>query len=112
MILYEIFKLAKIEAEWMSHYGHEESRRNELFDDVYFYERMSPIGYSKVYTPLHLRCPMGYVYGLDINHIHDIIYGPRNHEKNIYTCLEFVIHNKIDGYKQLIQLIKTKRYEN
>jgi len=111
MILNEIFKLAKIEAEWMSHYGHEESRRNEAFLDIYFYDRMQPIGYSKVYTPLHLRCPMGYVYGLDINHIDGILYGPRDHKNNIYTCLEFAIYNEIEGYEKLIQLIKTKKYE-
>jgi len=107
----KIFKLAKLEAEWMSHYAHEDSRRDETFQDIKFYDRMLPIGYSKVYTPLHLRCPMGYVNSLDIKHIADTIYGPRNHENDVYTCLEFVIYNKIEGYKKLINLIKTKRYE-
>lgn len=107
----KIFKLAKIEAEWMSHYGHEDSRRDEQFEDFLFYDRMQSIGYAKVYTPLHLRCPMGYVKGLDIDNIDDIIYGPRNHENDVYTCLEFIIYNKIDGYERLINLIKTKKYE-
>ena len=111
MVLQKILKLATIEAEWMSHYGHEDSRKNEQFDDFLFYDRMLPIGYSKVYTPLHLRCPMGYVNSLDINDIKDTIYGPRNHENNVYTCLEFVIYNKIEGYEKLITLIKTKKYD-
>lgn len=102
----KIFKLAKIEAEWLSHYGHEDSRRDESFEDALFYDRMLPIGYSKVYTPLHIRCPMGYVPSLNIDDITEVIYGPRNHKNNVYTCLEFVIHNRVDGYLDLIKLIK------
>ena len=30
----KIFKLAKIEAEWISHYGHEDSRKEEDFKDM------------------------------------------------------------------------------
>ena len=102
----KIFKIAKIESEWLSHYGHEDSRMNEKFEDIKFYDRMLPIGYSKVYTPLYLRCPMGYISSLDINNIKEITHGPRNHQNNIYTCLEFVIHNKIEGYMDLIKIIK------
>lgn len=36
----KIFKLAKIEAEWISHYGHEDSRKDEQFEDFLFYDRM------------------------------------------------------------------------
>lgn len=107
----KIFKLAKVEAEWISHYGHEDSRRDEQFEDFLFYDRMQTIGYAKVYTPLYLRCPMGFINSLDINSITEIIYGPRNHKNNVYTCLEFVIYNKIEGYEKLINLIKTKKYE-
>ena len=32
--------------------------------------------------------------------------GPRNHEKNIYTPLEYVIGRKKEGYKDLIDIIK------
>ena len=102
----KIFKLAKIESEWLGHYGHEESRSNEDFKDINFYDRMLPIGYSKVWTPLYLRCPMGYVNSLNVEDVEDTIYGPRNHEKKVYTCLEFVLHNKIDGYEDLIKTIK------
>lgn len=101
-----IFKNAKIEAEWIRYYGHVLSRNEETFHDILFYDRMYPIGYSKVYTPLYQRCPVGYVNNLDINLNIEICYGPRNHSKNIYTCLEFIIYNKIDGYLDLIKLIK------
>jgi hypothetical protein len=102
----KIFKLAKIESEWLRHYGHIDSRKEEDFNDIKFYDRMLPIGYSKVWTPLYLRCPMGYVNSLNIDDIEDTTYGPRNHEKGVYTCLEFILHNKIDGYRDLIGMIK------
>ena len=101
----KIFKLAKIEAEWMRYYGFVDSRMEEKFDDINFYDRMIPIGYSKVYTPLVQKCPMGFVDSLDPENV-KVIYGPRNHKKSVYTPLEFVIYNKIDGYDYLINLIK------
>lgn len=107
-LIEKIFKLAKLESEWLRHYGHIESRNQEDFTDIKFYDRMLPIGYSKVWTPLHLRCPMGYVSSLKIEEVEDTIYGPRNHEKNIYTCLEFILYNETDGYIDLIDIIKNK----
>ena len=101
----KIFKLAKIEAEWMRYYGFVDSRKEEKFKDIEFYDRMVPIGYSKVYTPLAQRCPMGFVNSLDPLKV-EIVYGPRNHKKQVYTPLEFVIYNKIDGYMDLINMIK------
>jgi hypothetical protein len=101
----KIFKLAKTEAEWMRYYGFVDSRKEEKFEDINFYDRMIPIGYSKVYTPLVQKCPMGFVNSLDPESA-EVVYGPRNHEKNIYTPLEFVIYNKIEGYLDLINLIK------
>jgi len=77
----------------------------EQFEDIDFYDRMIPIGYSKVYTPLVQKCPMGFVNSLDPE-IAEVIFGPRNHEKGVYTPLEFVIYNKIEGYLDLIKLIK------
>jgi len=101
----KIFKLAKTEAEWMRYYGHIDSRISETFKDIEFYERMLPIGYSKVYTPLDHKCPMGYVNSLDLEKA-EVVYGPRNHERGVYTPLEYVIYNKVDGYLDLIKLIK------
>ena len=101
----KIFKLAKIEAEWMRYYGHVDSRTNENFEDINFYDRMLPIGYSKVYTPLVNKCPMGYVNSLDPQKA-EVVWGPRNHENEVYTPLEYVFYNKVDGYLDLIKLIK------
>lgn len=102
----KIYKIAELESQWIKHYGYIDSRLEEKFEDILFYDRMYPIGYSKRYTPLHLRCPMGYVNTLTMETVTEICYGPRNHEKGIYTCLEFVIYNKISGYLQLIENIK------
>jgi len=101
----KIFKLAKTEAEWMRYYAHIDSRNDEKFQDINFYDRMLPIGYSKVYTPLSHKCPMAFVNKLDLENV-EVIYGPRNHKNNIYTPLEYIIHNKIDGYLELIKIVK------
>jgi hypothetical protein len=47
---------------------------------------------------------MGYVNGL--TEVVELVYGPRNHSKGVYTPLEYVIYNKVDGYLDLIKLIK------
>ena len=36
----KIFKLAKLESEWLKYYGHISSREEETFDDELFYNRM------------------------------------------------------------------------
>jgi hypothetical protein len=48
---------------------------------------------------------MGYVNSLNTETA-EVIFGPRNHDKGVYTPLEFVIYNKIEGYLDLIKLIK------
>jgi hypothetical protein len=45
---------------------------------------------------------------LDIDKIKDTVHGPRDHAKGIYTCLEFVLSNRLEGYLDLIKLIKKK----
>lgn len=103
----KIISAAKTESEWLRHYSHVDSRKEETFEDIGFYDRMLPNGYAKVYMPLHQRCPMGYVKGLTLEDNKEIIYGPRNHENDIYTVLEFVIHNKLPGYQEMIDYVKS-----
>ncbi len=99
----EIFKLAKLEAEWLRYYTHKDSRNSEKFVDIYFYDRLISIGYAKVNTELIFRCPMGFVKTLKISDNIKIC----NKEDNAFTCLQFVIYNKIDGYLDLISIIKS-----
>ena len=101
----KIKKLARTESDWLRYYGFVDSRMEEKFEDIGFYDRMAPIGYSKVYMPLAQRCPMAFVAGLDPDTA-EVTSGPRSHERGIYTPLEFVIHNKIDGYLEMIDNIK------
>ena len=103
--LEKIVKLARTEADWLRYYGYVDSRIEEKFEDIGFYDRMVPIGYSKVYTPLATRCPMGFVDSLDPDSA-KIVSGPRCHEKGVYTPLELVIHNKIEGFDKMIAFIK------
>lgn len=103
----KIITTAKIESEWLRHYGYIDSRKAETFSDIYFYDRMIPNGYAKVYMPLHQRCPMGYVNGLNLEENKEIIFGPRNHKNNIYTVLEYVIYNKLPGYLDMINHVKS-----
>lgn len=100
-----IVKLAKEEAELLKYYGYRESRKEEQFNDILFYNRMKSIGYCKTETLLDRRCPRSFINSLSINDF-DLISGPRNHTDSVYTPLEFVIYNKIDGYKELISEIK------
>ena len=101
----KILKLAKTEAEWMRYYGHESSRKEESFEDIGFYDRMLPIGYSKVYTPLAHKCVMGFVDSLDPEKA-KLVSGPRDHSKGVYTPLELVIFNRLDGFDLLISVIR------
>lgn len=101
----KIKKMAKTESEWMRYYGHESSRAEEKFEDIGFYDRMLPIGYSKVYTPLAHKCPMGFVDSLDPESAR-LVSGPRDHSKGIYTPLEFMIHNRMEECESLISTIR------
>ena len=101
----KIKKLARTESDWLRYYGFVDSRMEVKFEDIGFYDRMAPIGYSKVYMPLAQRCPMAFVAGLDPDTA-EVTSGPRCHERGIYTPLEFVIYNKIDGSLEMIDNIK------
>jgi hypothetical protein len=49
---------------------------------------------------------MGYVSSLNPENVTMLDSGPRNHSKSVYTPLEFVIYNKIEGYQDLISIIR------
>lgn len=102
-----LWKIAENEANWLKYYGHVSTRMTEEFTDAYFYDRMISIGYAKVPTPLHLRCAMGYITSdkpvLESEPMElKMTSGPRNHEKNVYTCLEYFV-----GTRQMLDEIKS-----
>jgi hypothetical protein len=108
--LEKLWKCGKTEAEWLRYYGHEESRLEDEFSDVNFYDRISSIGYTKRVIALHQRCSMLNVTSdkpvLECN-INELVISnsSRNHDNNIYTALEYLIHKKI-GINQLIEIVK------
>lgn len=110
MKLEELWKLARNEADWLRYYGHSETRLSEKFNDEKFYDRIIGIGYTKVVIPLPSRCSMGNITSdkpvmeSSINDLY-IISSPRDHSKNVYTTLEYLIGKKI-GTEQLIKIIK------
>jgi hypothetical protein len=110
MVLEKIWKSAKTEAEWLKYYGHVDTRMNEKFQDVNFYDRIISIGYAKKNISLPQRCSMLNVTSDKPVLDSDIIelkeeYSLRNHDNNIYTALEYLIAKGI-GTDQLIKIIK------
>ena len=108
----EIYKTAKNEAEWIKYYGHVDTRKSETFEDENFYDRIKSIGYAKVNTRLDVRCAMEFITSNGTPVMKSemsslkAVSGPRNHDKNVYTTLEYVIGNKLEGYEELVDIIK------
>jgi hypothetical protein len=109
----KLWQFADTEADWLRYYGHASTRGTETFDDADFYDRMISIGYAKVNTPLWSRCPMGFITGpkpvleCDIEEL-EFVSGPRNHENNVYTPLEYFIGTK-RNIDELITKIRNAR---
>jgi hypothetical protein len=111
--LEKILKAAKTEAEWLKYYGHSETRMSEKFEDANFYDRIISIGYAKRNLPLPNRCSM-----LNITSDKPVLksgleelreeYSLRNHEKNVYTCLEYLIGKGIES-DELIKIIRGEK---
>lgn len=110
MELEKLWKSATTEADWLRYYGHSDTRLSEKFEDEKFYDRIISIGYTKRVITLPERCAMCYITSdkpvmeSDINDIR-FVSGPRNHENNVYTPLEYFIGRKI-GTEQLVSIIK------
>lgn len=108
--LEKMWKSAKTEAEWLRYYGHKESRMLEEFSDANFYDRIKSIGYTKRVIELHQRCSMMNITSdkpvleSDISDLRQE-WSLRNHDKNIYTTLEWFIAKGI-ATEQLIDIIK------
>ena len=108
--LEKICKCAKVEADWLRYYGHEKSRMNEDFSDVNFYDRIESIGYTKRVIPLPNRCSMlnitsdKPVLECEVSELR-ISNSNRDHNKNIYTALEYLIDKGI-SVDELIDIIK------
>ena len=111
--LEKIWKSAKTEAEWLKYYGHVDTRMGEKFEDVNFYDRIVSIGYAKKNIPLPQRCSMLNVTSdkpvleSDITELKDA-YTLRDHDRNVYTALEYLISKNI-GTGQLVKIIRGEK---
>lgn len=104
-------RMADQEAGFLQYYGYREHRKIEEFNDVKFYERMISIGYTKRVIPLPARCAGCYITSnknvLDstVEELREIN-EPRNHDKNIYTALEYILATEHHTSEKLISIIK------
>jgi hypothetical protein len=108
----ELDRAAEQETSWLRHYGHKDTRTTDSYEDEKFYDRINSIGYAKVDTPLDRRCPATYITS-DIPVLQSNVgqlkntSGPRNHEQNVYTPLEYVVSQKIGRYAEFINVLKS-----
>lgn len=113
MELQKLWNLATTEADWLRYYGHSDTRLSEPFEDEKFYDRIVSIGYTKRVIPLPNRCAMSCITSdkpVTESEVEDlrIVSGPRNHDKNVYTPLEYFISRKV-RVDELIAIIKPRR---
>lgn len=106
----KLIEAGKIEAEWIKYYGESKTRSLETFNDYLFYDRIRSIGYTKRVVKLYNRCAMMRLtcdeptLNSPIDKL-SISNEQRNHNKNIYTALEYLIHNEIEK-DRFIKIIK------
>ena len=95
----ELNRAAEQESSWLHYYGLGEDREKDPLDDAMFYDRMRSIGYTKRVIPLPMRCVCMYVTSdkpvleSSIEELQSVS-GPRNHDANVYTALEYVLATK------------------
>ena len=112
-MLEKILKAAQTEADWLRYYGQSDTRLSEKFEDCNFYDRIKSIGYTKRVMPLPNRCSMLNITSdkpvLESN-IEDLReeFSIRNHDKNVYTALEYLIAKRIEVEK-LIRIIRNEK---
>jgi len=107
MKLEELNKYAEQEASWLRYYGNgfPEERIVEKFEDAKFYDRITSIGYTKRVIPLSNRCAAYYITAdkpvleCELDELIGIS-GPRNHEENIYTALEYSLAKNVGNHEE------------
>lgn len=113
ILLEKILRAAETEADWLRYYGDARTRLVDKFEDCKFYDRIKSIGYTKRVVPLPNRCSM-----MNITSDKPVLessledlreeYSIRNHEKNVYTALEYFIAKGIEK-ERLIKIIRNEK---
>lgn len=111
----ELNKHAEQEASWVQYYGSSAERKSDPYNDADFYDRIVNAGYaerSKRTIPLPMRCASGYITSKkpvlesSVEEL-ELVYEHRNHEKNIYTPLEYVLAKKCEGSEMFIKILRS-----
>lgn len=89
----DLKKLVEHEAQWLKYYTSEESKKGLHFDDIYFYDRLKSIGYTKRVVNLDRRCMAACMTSPKNVLTDDIetliaVAEPRKHVDNFYSPLE------------------------
>lgn len=114
MTIEELNKYAGQEASWLQYYGISETRKSDPYNDAKFYDRVLDIGsisYAKR-IPLPLRCAAcgltskRPVLESTVEEL-EITSGPRKHDDNIYTPLEYVLATKFEGSEKIIATLQS-----
>lgn len=112
ILLKDILRAAETEADWLRYYGQSDTRMSENFEDCKFYDRIISIGYTKRVMTLPNRCSMlnitsdKPVLESDVEDLREE-FSIRNHDKNVYTALEYLIGRRIETEK-LIKIIRNE----
>lgn len=119
MTIEEINKYADQETSWLKYYGcnqdngepNKTTRQSDPYNDAKFYDRIISIGYTKRVIPLHSRCPAGYITSKKPvleSSVEELEFGsgPRNHENNVYTPLEYVFSKNVGDHEKLRKILK------
>jgi hypothetical protein len=118
----ELNKHADQETSWLKYYGSSQenesgdpnktTRKSDPYNDANFYDRITSIGYTKRVIPLPARCPAGYITSKKPvleSTVEELEYvsGPRNHENNVYTPLEYVFSKNIGEHEKFRELLRS-----
>lgn len=115
MTIQELNKYADQEASWICYYGISETRKSDSYNDVNFYDRVLDVGdvtHAKR-IPLPLRCAAcgltskKPVLESTVEEL-EVTSGPRKHDENIFTPLEYVLATQFEGYEKLIAILQSK----
>ena len=111
----DLNKYADQEASWIKYYGSSEERKSDPYNDANFYDRIVNAGYperSQRTIPLPMRCAAGFITSKKpvlestLDEL-EFIYEHRNHEKNIYTPLEYALATNFEGSNKLIETLRS-----
>ena len=116
----DLKKYVDQEVSWLHYYGSQQeseepnktTRKTELYNDVLFYDRLISKKKKKKVIPLHMRCPAVFITSIkpvlesSIEEL-EIITGPRNHENNIFTPLEYAFYFNLEYADKLKEMLKS-----